>query len=770
MSEHHSEVEVTTPLIKLERLNHLYSMLSHINRTIVRAESPNDIYTSSCHIAVEDGNFRFAIIALVEPQEQNLVMVATAGALIDLQWLPACNSERARNEPSIVNDVQTDDRVAGSRSSLEESGILAFASFPLFLEQSVVGILAVGIEETGYFGDTEQSLLKEVAEDISFTIDVLRRDEQRHASEAKLHYLAYYDARTGLPSRPLFEERLSAIYEQHPQTAISVMVISLRNYHDLLKILGQHVGVVIDRTVASRIESAIPSAMVARIGEAEYAVALEDHKGLHEIEETAWQIHSNIVETISVDKQEIFLEAFVGIAMLPKDGGPVEAVKAALTATDRAPSSSGGCCRFFVASMDSKSRRRFDLDTGLRHAVSQREFELYYQPQVDLSSGRVVGTEALLRWQRPNQGQVLPSEFIPILEETGLICAVGEWALFEACTACRRWQDEGLPPVRVAVNLSGRQFRDVDIDVLVRRVLHDTGLDPHWLELEVTENTILPNAAKIIRTLRDLKAIGVSQALDDFGTGYSSLSYLQRLPVQRLKIDRSFVANITSNPNDAAIVRAVVGMAHSLGIGVIAEGVETEGQLGYLRGLSCDEMQGYLFSPALKESDFVALMRDSRGIQIETEQPRHKRVLLLVDDDPNILSALRRALRRTDIHVLATTNPNEGFELLAANRVSVVVCDQRMPEMTGTEFLRRVKELFPATVRIVLSGYTDLNSVIDAVNRGAIYKFLTKPVDDDILLDSLEDAFHLHEIERENILLTRQLNDLISATNANTNS
>ncbi|MGD8912696.1 MAG: EAL domain-containing protein [Candidatus Thiodiazotropha sp.] len=768
MSEHPTPVELTRSLIKLERLNHLYSMLSHINRTIVRAESPNDIYTNSCRIAVEDGNFRFALIALVAPQEQKLVTVATAGALIDLQWLPACINEKARGEPCIINQVHSDDRVARNRNSLVENGILAFASFPLFLENSVVGLIAVGIDEAGYFGDTELHLMKEVSEDISFTIDVLHRDEKRLAGETKLHYLAYYDPRTGLPGRPLFEERLTTIHEQHPQSIISVMVICLRNYHDLLKILGQNVAVIIDRAIAGRIESLMPSALVARIGEAEYALALESQEGLHQVEETAWHIHRSIVETIIVDKQEVFLEAFIGIAMLPKDGGPAEVVKAALTATDRAPmDNNGSCCRFFVPGMDSLSRRRLDLDTALRHAISRQEFELYYQPQVDLISGQIVGAEALLRWQRPDIGLVQPDEFIPMLEETGLINAVGEWALFEACAACRRWQEQGLPPVRIAVNLSGHQFRTVDIEVLVRRVLQETGLDPHWLELEVTENIILPNAARIIRTLRDLKAIGVNQALDDFGTGYSSLSYLQRLPVQRLKVDRSFVANITSNPSDAAIVRAVVSMAHSLGIRVIAEGAETAAQLGYLRGLSCDEMQGYHFSPPMKESNFVTLLRESRSIRIKTEQSKHKRVLLLVDDDPNILYTLRRALRRTDILVLATTNPNEGFELLAVNPVSVVVCDQRMPEMTGTEFLRRVKELFPATVRILLSSYTDLNSVIDAVNRGAVYKFLTKPVDDEILLDSLEDAFHLHEIERDNIILTRQLNDLLTAEKAN---
>ena len=767
MTEYSLEEDFETTCPMLKRLNHLYAMLSQINRTIVRAESPNDIYTAVCRIAVEEGNLRFALIALIEPQEHKLVSIATAGATFDLQWLPL-DDDKASNihqgKPCVVNDVRSDERTASARYMLEETGILAVACFPLLLKQSMVGIIAVGIGDANYFGDAELHLLEEVADDISFAIDVLRRDEKRLASEAKMHYLAYYDTRTGLPGRALFEERLGAACQQHPTANFTVMVIKLRNYHDVLQALGHEAGIAIARAVASRIETVLPTASTARIDETAFALALEGKKEPHAIEETAWRLHHDIAEAITIDGEEFFVEDFIGIAMLPQDGSPADVVKAALTASHEAAQDNGNYCRFFVSGMDSASRNRLDLDTSLRRAISRQEFELYYQPQVDLSSGRIVGSEALLRWRRPDHGLVAPGKFIAMLEETGLICSVGEWVLFEACAACRRWQDEGLPPVRVAVNLSGRQFRDTDISALVRRALDNTRLDPQWLELEVTESIILPNASRIIRTLHDLKAIGVSLALDDFGTGYSSLSYLQRLPVQRLKIDRSFVSNITSNPSDAAIVRAVIGMAHSLGIGVIAEGVETEGQLGYLRGLACDEMQGYYFSPPMTVADFITLLRDGRCLQLEDDQPQHERVLLLVDDEPNILSALSRMLRRTNIRVLTTTNPNEGFNLLAANQVGVVISDQRMPEMTGTEFLRRVKELYPSTVRIVLSGYTDLNSIIDAVNRGAVYKFLTKPLQNNILLESLEDAFHLHEIERENLSLNQQLQDLLIAS------
>jgi EAL domain-containing protein (putative c-di-GMP-specific phosphodiesterase class I)/FixJ family two-component response regulator/GGDEF domain-containing protein len=760
---------------QLERLNRLYSMLSHINRTIVRAESPGEIYGAACRIAVEEGNFRFAVIGLVEPQEQSLVPVASAGAAPELDQLPLYESqhdERGQGRGRrvyqgvrcIVNDVDADNQTAATRIRLDEAGLKALASFPLMLEKAVIGVFAVGVDETGYFGDAEVHLLEEVADDISFAIDVLRRDEKRLAGEAKLHYLAFYDARTGLPGRALFEERLAAACARAKERPVAVLAIELRRYHYLLQVLGLQAGVAIARAVANRIEAVEPTALLARISESQFALALDNLDGLHLAEETAWRVHTAIAEGINIDGQEVFPDPFIGIALHPQDGSAGEVLAAALTAAAKGPSASNSRCRFFVADMDRSSRRRLDLDSALRRAISRQEFELYYQPQVDLTSGRVVGAEALLRWQRPNHGLMMPGDFIPMLEESGLICEVGEWALMEACHTCRRWQDAGLPPIRIAVNLSARQFHDTDVSAMVRRALHNYQLAPQWLELEVTETVVLRNADTITRAMRDLTSLGVSQALDDFGTGYSSLSYLQRLPVQRLKIDRSFVANITSNPADAAIVRAVVSMAHSMGMRVIAEGVETEGQLGYLRGLCCEEMQGYYFSPPLAAEDFAALLRDGRHVDIQDE-PKRERMLLIVDDEPSILSSLRRMLRPTDIRVLATTSPYEGFDLLAANPVGVVICDQRMPEMTGTEFLRRVRELYPATVRIVLSGYTDLNSVIDAVNRGAIYKFLTKPWQEDAMLESLEDAFRLHEMERENQALSKQLNDLMATVN-----
>ncbi|MEJ2691611.1 MAG: EAL domain-containing protein [Candidatus Thiodiazotropha sp.] len=773
MSEDNPQQEIETTRCQLERLKRLYSMLSRINRTIVRAESPNVIYSAACHIVVEEGNFRSAVIALMEPLKHTPISVASAGVPVDLQRLPLSGGKSTsgdngsclfiQGKPCVVNNIQTDPRTNLARSDLAASGIQAIASFPLLLENSLIGTLTVGVGETDYFGETELHLLEEVANDISFAVDVIRRDEKRLAGEAKMHYLAHYDGRTGLPGRHLFEKRLATICRQDSVSSITVMVINLRNYHAILQALGLDAGILIAQTVVARIEALLPTAIAARLSESEYALALDALIDPHEIEQTAMHIQRIVAKAIAINQQDIFLDSFIGIAIFPKDGAASELVEAALTATDKTFQERGTCCRFFVPGMGNKSRKRLDLDTALRRAIKRQEFVLYYQPQVNLVTGRMVGAEAVLRWRHPDKGLVLPMEFIAALEESGLICEVGEWAMFEACAACHRWQMSGQPPVRVAVNLSGRQFRDSDIGALVKRALNSAHLDPSWLELEVTESIILPNATRVIRTLRDLNAIGVSQALDDFGTGYSSLSYLQRLPVQRLKIDRSFIVNITSCPNNAAIVRAVISMAHSLGISVIAEGVETESQLGYLRDLNCDEMQGYHFDPPLPEGDFNSLLREGRCIPSQTGHSEQKRVLLLVDDEPNALSLLHHALKNTDIHLLCATNPYKAFDLLAKSTVGVVICNQHIPEIAGFEFLNRIKNLYPTTVRIALSSHTDINTVLDAVNHGAIYKFLTKPFEKQELLKNLDDAFHLHEVEQENFLLNRKLRDLMTA-------
>ena len=756
-----------------ERLSRLYVMLSQINRAIVRAEDPYELYATVCRIVVENGAFGLAWVGLVDPVGQHLQEVAHAGAAMNSGPIPLVDREalapslcpivRAIHEgrPNVVNDISG--VTALWLKCLADVGMKSVAALPLHLDGDVVGVLVIATGEASYFKEAGNHILSEAAEDISFALGVLHREAQRVVVETKVQYLAYYDTQTGLPGSQIFVERLAAACEAAGGNEVAVMVIKLRRYHGVLQILGQRFGIELARSLVVRLERLLPTAVVARISESEFAFVMDDQQGLHQVEETAWCVHEALARAIPVEGREIFLEPFIGISLCPRDGLAPDALKAALTAAAADSSDISSCCRFFVADMDRVSRHKLDMEADLRRALERREFVLHYQPQVDLVSCAIVGAEALIRWQRPDNGLLPPKDFIPLLEETGLIVQVGEWVLHEACRCAKRWQDEGLPPIHMAVNLSSRQIQESDISATVRHALDESGLDPRSLELEITESIVLVNTEAVMRTLNEVKACGVRLALDDFGTGYASLSYLQRLPVARIKIDQSFVTNITSDPGDASIVRAVVSMAHSLGLAVIAEGVETEGQLGFLRGLQCEEMQGFYFSPAVPAEDFVVMLREKRSLIPGRLGQRPERVLLLVDDEPSILASLRRLMRHAGFKVLTTTSTKEGFELLAANPVGVVVCDQRMPEMTGTEFLRRVKKLYPDTVRIILSGYTELNSVIDSVNRGAVYKFLTKPWEEDVLMECLRDAFHIHEMEEENRDLSRQVKELLAA-------
>lgn len=748
--------------IELERLNRLYAMLSHINRIIVRTEEPQELYSAACRIAIECGGFMLAWISLLEPGGQREMPVASAGIatvsqLATIEKMVSIEGPAVQanlNERPYITNNTASDQTPSWRSLTEQWGLRAGGSFPIRLEGNIIGAFNVAATEPDFFSDAELNLMIEVTDDISFALENIRREEKRIATESKMRYLVYYDSQTGMPSRTLLEERLSEYCNDPKTKVVVVLAANLRRYHGIVELLGHDVGQEIIRSIAAKLESGLPNLTLARVTESQFAALLTNPEGLDIAEELAWQMHRQLSGIIEVNGQELFLDPFIGISLFPQDGEPTDVLKHALQAASAKDSFNH--YRFYFADMDEGSRRQLNLDTALHRALDREEFILHYQPQVDLASGRIVGTEALLRWQSHDYGLVSPEDFIPLLEDNGLIGAVGEWALTEACLTTRRWQDEGLSPIRMAVNLSARQFLDYDIRAMVSRVLERTHVDPQWLELELTESIVLQNAENVIRTMRDLSSDGVSLALDDFGTGYSSLSYLQRLPVTRIKIDRSFITNLTSNPSDAAIVRAVVGMAHSLGLSVIAEGVETEGQLGFLRGVGCEEIQGYLFSRPLTAEEFAALLLEGRSIP-PGQLDQQERVILLVDDEPNVLSALTRTLKTDGYRIFATTSAREAFELLAMHKPGVVISDQRMPEITGTEFLRRVKALYPETVRIILSGFTELNSVIDAVNQGMIYKFMTKPWEDNALRENIKDAFNIYELHRENRELSRLL-------------
>jgi EAL domain-containing protein (putative c-di-GMP-specific phosphodiesterase class I)/CheY-like chemotaxis protein len=383
---------------------------------------------------------------------------------------------------------------------------------------------------------------------------------------------------------------------------------------------------------------------------------------------------------------------------------------------------------------------RLELESALRHAVEREELELHYQAKGDLHNGHISGAEALLRWRRGNNVLTQPGEFIAVAEKSGLIVPIGAWVIDSACARIRAWADAGLAETRLAVNVSARQLLADDFERVVAGAIERHGIDPGLLELELTESMLMhdPEAAKAL--LHRLKSIGVRLSLDDFGTGYSCFAYLRRFPIDTLKVDQSFVRDMVADANTAGIVAAILALARRMRMHTVAEGVEHEAQLAYLRRLGCDAIQGYLFSRPLPEAEFLALLAADTRLP---GQPAEEsgRTLLLVDDEPGILSALRRVLRQEGYRILTANGAAEGLELLALNDVQVVISDQRMPGMSGSEFLTRVKDMHPHCMRIILSGQADMAAVLDAINNGAVYKFLCKPWDDAQLRERLREAF-----------------------------
>jgi diguanylate cyclase (GGDEF)-like protein/PAS domain S-box-containing protein len=591
-------------------------------------------------------------------------------------------------------------------------------------------------------------------------VAVIRDITERKEAALRLQYQAHHDSLTGLPNRTLFYDMLVRTLNQASVHgwSVAVLFIDLDHFKMVNDTLGHGAGDALLVEFSRRLLECVRLRdTVGRLGGDEFAVILMMQDEQNNAAAVANKIRDLLRAPFVVDGHEVNVTASIGITMHPQDGSlPDELIKYADTAMYRAKQAGRDTFRFFTAEMNIEVLARLEMEKALRKAVENNEFVLHYQPKVQLSSGRVVGLEALLRWERPGFGLVSPQTFISSLEETGLIVRVGSWVIATACRQIGQWLHNGVGPMQVSVNVAGRQFVEGDLDADVITALEINGVPPELLELELTESSLMVNTERTISTLKNLKRRGVQISIDDFGTGYSSLAYLRRFPIDKLKIDIAFIREVISNPDDAAIVLAILGMAHSLKLDVIAEGVETASQLAFLKRNHCDQVQGYFFSKPLALPALEELLHKDRHMALpvhKTLLPR--KTLLLVDDEAHVLSSLRRLLRHDGYHILSAASAAEGFELLAQHQVQVIVCDQRMPSMSGTEFFDRVKDLYPDSFRIVLSGYTDLESIMRAVNKGAIYRFYTKPWDPAVLRENLREAFRhyclLHDVELEDV-------------------
>jgi diguanylate cyclase (GGDEF)-like protein len=446
---------------------------------------------------------------------------------------------------------------------------------------------------------------------------IVARTQGLEAANRQLRHLATHDSLTGLPNRVLLEDRLAQAiaHADRDRRSFAVLVCDLDRFKLINDSLGHHAGDELLQEVARRLTGLVRGVdTVARFGGDEFVLLLSSIGAAEDARRVAQAAIEALQAPVSIAGLDVHTSPSIGIAVYPADGDTTDALIARADAAMYCAKQRGrGNAQCFAPGMDAGAEERVQFESELHNAIAAGQFELYYQPKVDTHSGEVRSAEALIRWAHPRRGIVGPGEFIPVAEECGLIGAIGEWVIHEACRQARAWQTDGLAWLRVSVNLSATQFRQEGLVESIRRALTDSGLEPKYLEVELTESVVMSDPEESIAILEQLSKMGVLVSVDDFGTGYSSMSYLRRFPIDKLKIDRVFISEIVNRPEDASIVRAIVSLAHSLRLKVVAEGVETPAQLDFLKAVGCDEYQGYHFSKPLPAASFEALIRDARG-------------------------------------------------------------------------------------------------------------------------------------------------------------
>ena len=585
------------------------------------------------------------------------------------------------------------------------------------------------------------------------------------AAENRIQWLSHFDHLTSLPNRALLQDRTdhAITMAQRANEPLAMMLVSIDHFKSVTDTLGHHIGDKLLMAMAKRLTDAVRAQdTVARTSGKEFVLVLPNTPA-EGAQHLATELLLTLAKPYQLDAHEVTVTTSIGIANYPENGSCFDSLfKAVEIARHHAKVNGRDTFQFYKDDMYQEVLARDQMTKALRHAATLDQLQLVYQPLVDLQNGQISGVEALLRWHHPELGTVPPTQFIALAEESGLINSIGEWVLRRACHDIRAWVDKGIKVPHVAINVSPLQFHNPDLIAQIKSALSEWQIDPAQLYIEVTEGALMDDVPRSEAMLQELKNLGIKLSLDDFGTGYSSLSYLKRFPFDKVKIDQSFVRDITTSQSDIVIVEVIVSRAHGLGLTVIAEGVETEAQCEIMRTSVCDEIQGYFFSKPVSVQAIEELLAEGRQLPPHLlRQRKLQRTLLLVDDEPNIVAALKRLFRRDGHIILTAYSGLEALDVLSNNKVDIIISDQRMPGMTGVEFLRAAKINYPDTIRIVLSGYTELQSVTDAINEGAVYRFLTKPWDDDQLREHIKKAFEYKELLEEN----KQLDIKIRTTN-----
>jgi diguanylate cyclase (GGDEF)-like protein/PAS domain S-box-containing protein len=527
---------------------------------------------------------------------------------IELQAGGQLEHTLSSSEPLVVEDHATDRRFPETEA-VREFGIRSSVRVPILGKQGNFGILAVHSRPSRRFGEDEINFLRAIANILAVAIE-------RKKAEEHLAYLAQFDALSGLPNRHLFHDRLTQTmaHARRSGHSMAVLFIDLDRFKLVNDTFGHAGGDRLLKEAASRLLGCLRSGdTVARFGGDEFGAILAELGASGDAGLVAQKIIEALEQPFSLDGNDTYVTASVGIAVFPADGDEAGTlIRNADTAMYRAKEQGRNTYQYFTREMNERAVQRGQLEQAMRRAIERKEFRLHYQPKVELEGGAIRGLEALLRWQPPDKPLVAPQEFVAVLEDTGLIVPVGEWVMREVCRQIQAWKGAGLAVPPVAVNLSARQFQQKDLESRVREVMQESGVDPALIEFELTESVLMKDPELAARTMRGLRRVGVTLAVDDFGTGYSSLSYLKRFPIDTLKIDRAFVRDVTTDPEDAAIVVSIIGLARGLDLKVVAEGVESEGQARFLRSHGCHEMQGYYAARPADEAEVAALLRAGR--------------------------------------------------------------------------------------------------------------------------------------------------------------
>ena len=604
---------------RIARLTRLYATLSGVNSAIVRIADETTLFSEICRIAVEDGKFTSVWVGIYDANAKDIVLVAgTGGGAKEGRYPLEPESPEGQGLPALAvlekrmvwdNDLAARPDIGTAlRKVAIAGGARAAAALPFVLDNTVRAVMVLNSDTPDAFGEDELSLLRELAGDVSFALDHIAKTRQ-------VDYLATHDQLTGLPNRTLFLDRLAQAMASAKDKGemLAVVLTDVERFKHVNDTFGRQAGDALLREVANRLRNDVGAgATLARVGADVFAVI---YSNFEQAAVVAKDVHGRMdiamADPFSVDGQVLQLAVRAGVAFYPADGAEAETLfKNAEAALKRAKAQHERVV-LYTPDLNARVAEQLGLESKLRRALERDQFILHYQPKVDLDTGKVVSLEALIRWQDPETGLVPPMRFISLLEETGLILQVGRWAMQEAVRTAAALRAKGLPPLRIAVNVSPIQLRQEDFVRAVEEVIAAAGGGAHGLDLEITESVIMHDIEANVRKLDELRSMGVELAIDDFGTGYSSLAYIARLPVGVIKIDRAFIRNLTEDANSNSIVSLIISLTHTLGRKVVAEGVETGEQAQLLRLLRCDQYQGYLFSKPVAAAEIERMLLSS---------------------------------------------------------------------------------------------------------------------------------------------------------------